>query len=86
MKRFFCVTIDVEPDCTVSWKRSNPLTFENVKTGILKILQPLFQEYSVRPTYLISPEVMNDFQSVALLSIDREETWPLYRPNCSDDL
>ncbi len=67
MKRSFCVTIDVEPDCSVKWQRSNPLTFVNIETGISKILYPLFEECGVRPTYLISPEVLNHKQSVEIL-------------------
>lgn len=67
MQRIFCVTIDVEPDCTVGWNRSEPLTFENIEIGIARILHPLFQRYAVKPTYLISPEVLNDRRSVEVL-------------------
>jgi hypothetical protein len=63
----FCVTIDVEPDCTVSWRRSNPLSFVNVTTGIVEILQPLFARQGVRPTYLLSPEVLDHAPAVAAL-------------------
>lgn len=66
-KRFLCVTIDVEPDCTVKWNRSNPLTFDNIQTGIAKILHPLFRQHCIKPTYLISPEVLNDNASVETL-------------------
>jgi len=66
-KTFLCITIDTEPDCTVKWNRSKPLTFDNIYTGIAKILHPLFQQYSVKPTYLISPEVLNDSRSVEVL-------------------
>jgi hypothetical protein len=65
-KKYFCVTIDVEPDCSVNWQRSNPLTFVNVETGIEVILQPLFDSLNVRPTYLISPEVLNHARSVEI--------------------
>ncbi|MHC4396445.1 MAG: polysaccharide deacetylase family protein [Planctomycetota bacterium] len=67
MDRCFCVTIDVEPDCTVKWRRSDPLTFVNIETGIAEILHPLFERYGVKPTYLISPEVLNHKQSVEIL-------------------
>jgi hypothetical protein len=67
MKRYFCITIDVEPDCSPSWQRSDPLTFENVGTGIDNILHPLFANYEMKPTYFISPEVMKHPQSVEVL-------------------
>ncbi len=67
MKRWFCVTIDVEPDCSVKWQRSDPLAFVNIEMGIAKILHPLFEECGVRPTYLISPEVLKHHQSVEIL-------------------
>jgi len=66
MRRYFCITIDVEPDCSTSWHRSNPLTFENIRVGIGGILTPLFGRHSIKPTYLISPEVLNDDDSVVL--------------------
>ena len=67
MKRCFCVTIDVEPDCSVKWQRSDPLTFVNIEMGIAKILHPLFEECGVRPTYLVSPEILKHEQSIEIL-------------------
>ncbi len=67
MKRYFCITLDVEPDCTVRWNRSNPLTFSNIEMGIAEILHPLFMHYGIKPTYLISPEVLKHTQSVEIL-------------------
>ena len=66
--KYFCVTIDVEPDCSVSWQRSDPLTFINIETGIKDILHPLFSNHGVKPTYLISPEVLNHPQSVEIFN------------------
>lgn len=66
-QRSFCVTIDVEPDCSVGWNRSIPLTFVNVETGIGRVLHPLFEQHQVRPTYLISPEVLKHGPSVETL-------------------
>lgn len=66
MKKYFCITIDVEPDCSTSWHRSNPLTFENVEAGIGRILTSLFERCGARPTYLISPEVLAHEPSVKL--------------------
>ena len=67
MKRYFCITIDVEPDCSVNWRRSDPLTFVNIETGIDDILHPLLINHGIRPTYLISPEVLKHRQSVEIL-------------------
>jgi len=62
--RYFTVTIDVEPDCTPTWRYSDPLTFEGVQRGIREILQPLFNKHKVRPTYLINNVVLEDLESV----------------------
>jgi len=67
MKRYYCLTIDVEPDCSVKWRRSDPLTFVNIETGISSILHPLLISCGVRPTYLISPEVLKHRRSVEIL-------------------
>lgn len=67
MKRYFCITIDVEPDCSPNWQRSNPLTFENIETGIAEILHPLFADYEMKPTYFVSPEIMKHPQSISIL-------------------
>jgi len=64
MKKYCCITIDTEPDCSKSWDRSNPLKFDSIETGILKILQPLFQRYGIKPVYFISPEVLNNEKSI----------------------
>jgi hypothetical protein len=64
MNKYLVITIDVEPDCSSTWKYSNPLTFNGVKEGIAKRLQPLFNKYKACPTYLINNVVMEDEQSV----------------------
>lgn len=69
MKRvFLAITIDVEPDCSSNWRYSDPLTFAGVSVGIKNILQPLFTRYETPPTYLINNVVLEDKQSVAILS------------------
>jgi hypothetical protein len=62
--RYFTVTIDVEPDCTPSWRYSDPLTFDGVRTGIRDVLQPLFNRHKMSPTYLINNVVLEDPESV----------------------
>lgn len=54
------VTIDTECDKSIDWTTSAPLTFRGVYDVIPDLLQPLFAEFGIRPTYLLSPEVMCD--------------------------
>ena len=65
MNKYFVLTIDVEPDCTPSWRYRSPLSFLGVTQGLTEILQPLFEEYAIRPTYLINNVVLEDIESVA---------------------
>lgn len=60
MDRRLIVTIDTEVDKDRRWQVSTPVTFESVVTGVPGLLSPLFDEYGVVPTYLLSPEVMED--------------------------
>jgi hypothetical protein len=64
MNRYVVITIDVEPDCSPDWRYSDPLTFRGVHEGIAKILQPLFNKYSITPTYLINNVVLEDEESI----------------------
>jgi hypothetical protein len=61
------VSLDVECDKDERWRVRRPLTFRGVEEGIGACLTPLFQEYGARPTYLVSPEVMRNPDSAALL-------------------
>jgi glycosyltransferase involved in cell wall biosynthesis/GT2 family glycosyltransferase len=61
------VSIDTECDKQPTWHCRSPLAFEGIHTGIGERLQPLFAEFGVRPVYFLSPEVLCDRQSVALL-------------------
>lgn len=64
MKKYLVISIDVEPDCTYNWTYSSPLSFDGVKTGIRKILQPFFNRHGIVPTYLINNVVLEDAVSV----------------------
>jgi hypothetical protein len=64
---FLCVSIDCECDKGARWRVRRPLAFEGVHEGIAKRLHPLFREYGMKPTYLISPEVLLDAPSVEKL-------------------
>lgn len=60
MNKCFCITIDTEPDCDIYWKRSCPLSFESVLSGIPDILRPIWNLYNIRPVYFVTPEVVNN--------------------------
>jgi hypothetical protein len=52
------VSVDTECDKGPRWQIKRPLSFLNVIKGIPDKLQPLFNEFSVKPTYLLSPELL----------------------------
>ncbi|MBP7734798.1 MAG: hypothetical protein KA369_02380 [Spirochaetes bacterium] len=62
------VTIDTEPDCDISWRRSSPLTFTSVTEGIPALLRPLWDLHSIKPIYFVSPEVVRDDACCRVLS------------------
>jgi hypothetical protein len=66
VEKYLVVTIDVEPDCSPSWDYSNPLKFSGVKVGIHKRLQPLFNRYNIKPSYLINNVVLEDKESIEI--------------------
>lgn len=61
------VTIDVECDKSPSWHTAVPLRFRGVTEVIPALLQPLFANFGIRPTYLLSPEVLADDGCIAVL-------------------
>ncbi|HOD13720.1 MAG TPA: hypothetical protein PLA65_17595 [Spirochaetota bacterium] len=61
------VTIDTEPDCDIAWRRSSPLTFSSVTSGIPKILRPIWDRHDVKPIYYVSPEVVRDDECCRVL-------------------
>jgi hypothetical protein len=63
-----CVTIDCERDKGPGWRVQRPASFAGVHVGIAQRLDPLFRRYGVKPTYLLSPEVMRDDASAVLLA------------------
>jgi len=60
MSVHLCVSIDCECDKGPGWRTQKPLAFAGVTEGIGNRLQPLFRRFGVKPTYLLSPEVMRD--------------------------
>lgn len=68
MKRVYLVlTVDVECDKDPDWRVRRPLTFRSVREGIVERLVPLCEDLGLRPTLLLSPEVIRDDAAVDLL-------------------
>ena len=59
-KRRLVVTIDTEVDKSANWNVSPDASFDSVRRGIPEVLTPLFDEFGVVPTYLLSAEVFED--------------------------
>lgn len=59
MKRkiYLIVSIDTECDKDLNWQIPKPIGFENIFLQ-KKLLFPLFKKYNIKPTYLLSPEVL----------------------------
>lgn len=71
--RTLLVTIDTEVDKDAHWRISNPVGFHSVTNGVPSILTPLFEKYGVKPTYFLSPEVIeNEACAAALKSVGPE--------------
>ncbi len=67
MRILLAITVDTECDKGEKWKVTQPLSFLNTRVGIAENLQPVFDRHGVMATYLLSPEVMMDEESVAFL-------------------
>ena len=61
------ITIDTEADHDTAWNKPTPLTFRSIGEGVANICSPLFRRHGVRPTYLVTSEVMGDAASVTTL-------------------
>ncbi len=64
-KVYLIISIDTECDKGPGWKLQRPMAFENITKGLPQTLEPLFKKFSIKPTYLLSPEVMQHAESVA---------------------
>src|SRR4030042_5530913 len=64
------VTVDTEPDCDASWRRSSPLSFTSVTQGIPGMLRPLWDRHGAKPIYFISPEVVRDNECCRVLQAE----------------
>jgi len=66
-RKFVIVSVDTECDKGAGWYVRYPLSFVGIHQGIGEILQPLLERIGFVGTYLISPEVMENEDSVDLL-------------------
>jgi hypothetical protein len=64
-RAYLCVSIDTESDKGRGWRSKRPLSFEGVRDGVVRRLQPLFERFGAKPTYLLSPEVLRDPECIA---------------------
>jgi hypothetical protein len=62
-KVYLIISIDTECDKSPDWSVQQPLSFQNIRDQE-KTLMPLFEKYNIKPTYLLSPEVLKDEESV----------------------
>ena len=69
---FLVVTIDTECDKTATWHAAAPLGFKAVVEAVPNRLQPLFADFGIRPTYLLSPEILTHPESCAVLREARD--------------
>jgi hypothetical protein len=67
-ERYLLVTLDTEVDKDPNWHISNPPAFRSVTHGVPAIFSPLFRSFGVRPTYLLSNEILDDDASCRALS------------------
>ena len=73
MEIYLIISVDTECDKGPGWKIQQPLAFKNILTGIPQRLQPLFESHHVKPTYLLSPEVLQNNACVDLLKSLQEK-------------
>lgn len=64
---YLAITIDTECDKGINWKVKYPLRFDAVIKAIPNFFDPLFSELNVKPTYLLSPEVIENDECVEVL-------------------
>lgn len=67
-KVILCITLDTECDKDINWETRFPFEFRSVLQGIPERLTPLFNHYGIKPTYLLSPEVLYDKACVDFLT------------------
>src|SRR5689334_12820740 len=67
MEIYLAVTIDTECDKGPEWRVQQPIGYRSVLEGVPQRLQPLFNRFGAKPTYLLSPEMIEHDGSVRIL-------------------
>jgi hypothetical protein len=67
-ERYLLVTLDTEVDKDPSWRIASPPSYKSVTHGVPELFTPLFRRHGVRPTYLLSGEVLEDDASCRVLA------------------
>lgn len=62
-KVYLVISIDTECDKDGKWEIPQPMRFDNIYEQ-QNVLFPLFKEYNLKPTYLLSPEVLKDHEAI----------------------
>lgn len=62
-KVYFIISIDTECDKDTQWQVPQPMRFYNIREQE-NTLFPVFKDNNIKPTYLLSPEVLKDNDSV----------------------
>jgi len=74
MNIYCVVSIDTECDQGVQWRTLSPMKFSSVTELVPNVLQKIFLKHGVMPTYLLSPEVLENQACVdTLKSLSRVE-------------
>jgi len=68
MTRLVAITIDTEVDKDQAWRIASPATFRSVIEAVPELLSPLFDRFGAVPTYLLSPEVIEDGDAADVLA------------------
>ncbi len=67
MKIYGVVTIDTECDRGLNWRNLLPMRYTSVTEHVPNVFQKIFSKHGVKPTYLLSPEVVDSKECVATL-------------------
>lgn len=67
MEILLAVTIDTECDKGPDWRVPQPIGYRSVTEGVPRRLQPLFNRFRAKPTYLLSAEMIEHDGCVATL-------------------
>jgi len=56
--KYFVVSIDTERDHGPGWRPTHPAEFRSILKAIPEVFQPLCERFGVKPTYLLTTEVI----------------------------